>query len=500
MYTQRIIAPYYLYIPKREHITEMFDCDLENSGIGKLYLTQNFICFNSTINHSLKLPLLMSDIDSIKIQKNKIILTTDVKCYKSSIFIFTFEDPNIKEIYQTIKNRIIFKNKIEMNFQKKLKNFSYYKKFSSKETNSSSELYSNEDEELNKENYSTEICFTEEFPTRLNKFSYRKEKPEKKQSKIKNDIDLDLKYFPIPFLDLSEIKDKFESKKMIVKNYSAEKLFQTFIFGTGDYTKDHLTQFNYYQTLDDHFDMSQDNWKYDEEKKEYIKTVNFKLKLSGVPFINESSVSSLQYYKPKKNTFIFKSISKSFGVPLCDCFNVVDIKEIYPLNDNSCVMKFIGYNEFVQNTFFKNVINQTSFKTFKKNERTWCNFLKNNGVIIEKYDEEKMEKLINEKQLNCNKFDDENRDSVNSKDSSTENSDEEKKIEETKEEAKEESKEKSNEETKEEIKEETKEEKKEENFLNKLSNFWNIQLKEAQKKVKEKMEKEKMNKKEKENN
>jgi hypothetical protein len=457
----------------------MFNCDLENYGIGKLYLTQNFICFNSTINHSSKLPLLMSDIDSIKIQKNKIILTTDAKCYKSSIFIFTFDDPNIKEIYQTIKKRIISKNRIEMNFQNKIKNFSYYKKLSSKKTTFSSESNSIEDEELNKETNCTEICFTEEFPTRLNKFSYRKEKPEIKQKKINDNIDIDLKYFPIPFLDLSEIKDKFESKKMIVKNYSAEKLFETFIFGTGDYTKDHLTQFNYYQTLDDHFDMSQNNWKYDEEKKEYVKTVNFKLKLTGVPFINESSVTSLQYYKPKKNTFIFKSISKSKGVPLCDCFDVVDIKEIYPLNDNSCVMKFIGYNEFVQNTFFKNIINQTSFKTFKENERTWCNFLKNNGVIIEKYDEEKMEKLINEKQLNCNKFDNENRNSVNSKDSSAENSDVEKKNEETK--------------------EETKEEKKEENdFLNKLSNFWNIQLKEAQKKVKEKMEKEKMNKKEKE--
>ena len=463
MYTQRIIAPTYLYIPKREYITEMFECELQNYGEGKLYLTQNFIIFNSTINHSKKLPLLMSDIDSIKFQQNKIIMTTDVKCYESNEFIFSFKDPNIKEIYQTIKKRITSKNEIEMNIQNKIKNLSYYKKFSSKETNNSSE--NEEEEETNNENYSNKVSFTEEFPTRLNIFSYRKHKPEEKQT---NKFDVDLKYFPIPFLDLSEIKDKFESKKMIVTNYSAEKLFNTFIFGTGDFTKDKLTQINYYETLEDHFDISQENWKFDEEKKEYVKKVYFKLKLSGIPFINESSVCSLQYYKPEKNKFIFKSISNSKGVPLCDSFRVVDIKEIYPLNENSCVMKFNGYNEFIQNCFLKNVINQTSLKTFQNNEKTWCNFLKNHGVVIENYDEEKIEKLIKEKKLKSEDFDDENRNSYNTKDNSSENSENEKN--------------------------EEKNEEKKENFFDKFKSFWNEQLKEAQKKVKEKLEKEKMNK------
>jgi hypothetical protein len=105
----------------------MFECELNNYGEGKLYLTQNFIIFNSTINYSKKLPLLMSDIDSIKFQKDKIILTTDVKCYESNIFIFSFKDPNIKEIYQTIKNRLTSKNKIESNMQNKIKNFLYHK-------------------------------------------------------------------------------------------------------------------------------------------------------------------------------------------------------------------------------------------------------------------------------------------------------------------------------------------------------------------------------------
>ena len=36
-------------IPKREYITEMFECELNNYGEGKLYLTQNFIIFNSII-------------------------------------------------------------------------------------------------------------------------------------------------------------------------------------------------------------------------------------------------------------------------------------------------------------------------------------------------------------------------------------------------------------------------------------------------------------------
>ena len=450
MYTHRIIAPTYLYIPKSEYITEMFECELENYGEGKLYLTQNFICFNSTINYSKKLPLLMSDIDSIKFQKDKIILTTDVKCYESNIFIFSFKDPNIKEIYQTIKKRLTSKNKIEMNIQNKIKNFSYYKIFSQNETNNSNE------EEKN-DNYSNEVSFTQEFPTRLNVFLYRK-----KETKQTNNFNIDLKYFPIPFLNLSEIKDKFESKKMTVLNYSAEKLFNTFIFGSGDFTKDKLTQVNYYKTLEDHFDISEENWNFDEEKKEYLKKVYFKLKLSGIPFINESSVCSILHYKPEKNKFIFKSISTSKGVPMCDSFQVVDIKEIYPINENSCVMKFTGYNEFIQNCFLKNIINQTSYKTFQENEKTWCNFLKNNGVVIENFDEEKIEKLMKEKQLKLEDFEEENRNSYNTKDNSSENSDNEKN------------------------------EEKKENLFDKFKNFWNVQLKEAQKKVKEKLEKEKI--------
>ena len=415
MYTHRIIAPTYLYIPKSEYITEMFECELENYGEGKLYITQNFICFNSTINYSKKLPLLMSDIDSIKFQKDKIILTTDVKCYESNIFIFSFKDPNIKEIYQTIKKRLTSKNKIEMNIQNKIKNFSYYKIFSQNETNNSNE------QEKNDDNYSNEVSFTQEFPTRLNVFLYRK-----KETKQTNNLNIDLKYFPIPFLNLSEIKDKFESKKMTVLNYSAEKLFNTFIFGSGDFTKDKLTQVNYYKTLEDHFDISEENWNFDEEKKEYSKKVYFKLKLSGIPFINESSVCSILHYKPEKNKFIFKSISTSKGVPMCDSFQVVDIKEIYPINENSCVMKFTGYNEFIQNCFLKNIINQTSYKTFQENEKTWCNFLKNNGVVIENFDEEKIEKLMKEKQLKSEDFEEENRNSYNTKDNSSENSDNEK--------------------------------------------------------------------------
>ena len=450
MYTHRIIAPTYLYIPKGEYITEMFECELDNYGEGKLYLTQNFICFNSTINYSKKLPLLMSDIDSIKFQKDKIILTTDVKCYESNIFIFSFKDPNIKEIYQTIKKRLTSKNKIEMNIQNKIKNFSYYKIFSQNETNNSNE------EEKN-DNYSNEVSFTQEFPSRLNVFLYRK-----KETKQTNNLNIDLKYFPIPFLNLSEIKDKFESKKMTVLNYSAEKLFNTFIFGSGDFTKDKLTQVNYYKTLEDHFDISEENWNFDEEKKEYLKKVYFKLKLSGIPFINESSVCSILHYKPEKNKFIFKSISTSKGVPMCDSFQVVDIKEIYPINENSCVMKFTGYNEFIQNCFLKNIINQTSYKTFQENEKTWCNFLKNNGVVIENYDEEKIEKLMKEKQLKLEDFEEENRNSYNTKDNSSENSDNEKN------------------------------EEKKENLFDKFKNFWNVQLKEAQKKVKEKLEKEKI--------
>ena len=454
MYTQQIIAPTYLYIPKREYITEMFECELNNYGEGKLYLTQNFIIFNSTINYSKKLPLLMSDIDSIKFQKDKIILTTDVKCYESNIFIFSFKDPNIKEIYQTIKNRLTSKNKIESNMQNKIKNFLYHKNFSTNEIENSKK-----EEEKNNENYSNEVSFTEEFPTRLNIFLYRK-----KDKKQNNNFDIDLKYFPIPFLNLSEIKDKFESKKMIVLNYSAEKLFKTFIFGTGDSTKDKLTQVFYYQTLEDHFDISEENWIFDEEKKEYLKNVYFKLKLSAIPFINESSVCSILHYKPEKNKFIFKSISTSKGVPMCDSFKVVDIKEIYPINENSCVMKFTGYNEFIQNCFLKNIINQTSYKTFQENEKTWCNFLKNNGVVIENYDEDKIDKLIKEKQLKNEDFEEENRNSCNTKDNSSDNSDNEKN------------------------------EEKKENLFDKFKNFWNVQLKEAQKKVKEKLEKEKLEK------
>lgn len=158
----------------------------------------------------------------------------------------------------------------------------------------------------------------------------------------------------IKFIEMNE-----ESYLICLKqiNLSSKDFFEKFFYG-----KDNNNDYSYpkfYETLEDHFNIKVSEWKEieveDKNKESKERNISFNLKLKGIPFINESKVYSTQKFisDNKNNFYIINSSSKSEGVPLSSYFEIKDQYEIYPLNNNSCVLRVSGYPYFFEDTFLK---------------------------------------------------------------------------------------------------------------------------------------------------
>ena len=340
-----------LNLPKNEEIKNQIPCFLLDYDFGVLYLTSNYLCFSSVIYSGKKIIIPCSEIISMTISKDgkKIIISSVVKIFRKSLLIFS-NFSNIKKSFDLIDKN--FKERKNINSLNNINSISHRVNYSNffikKEKN----------DYLNKLSCSTVDTSTEE--------------------EIEED--------EIKFIEMNE-----ESNLICLKqiNLSSKEFFEKFF-----YSKDNKNDFShpkFYETLEDHFNLKVSEWKEinleDKNKLSKERNISFNLKLKGIPFLNESQVFSTQKFisDNKNNFYIINSTSKSEGIPLSNYFEIKDQYEIYPLNNNSCVLRISGYPNFIENTFFKIAIQNATKNTFKEGNEKWLNYLKNNGVVFSDY-------------------------------------------------------------------------------------------------------------------
>ncbi len=353
-----------LNLPKNEEIKNQIPCFLLDYDFGVLYLTSNYLCFSSVINSGKKIIIPSSEIISMTISKDekKIIISSVVKIFRKSLLVFS-KFSNIKKSFDLIDKN--FKERKNINSLNKINPISH------RVNHSNFFLKKEKNDYLNKLSSSTE------------------------DSSIEEEIEED----EIKFIEMNE-----ESNLICLKqiNLSSKEFFEKFF-----YSKDNKKDFShpkFYETLEDHFNIKVSEWKEinleDKNKVSKERNISFNLKLKGIPFINESQVYSTQKFisDDKNNFYIINSTSKSEGVPLSNYFEIKDQYEIYPLNNNSCVLRISGYPNFIENTFFKIAIQNATKNTFKEGNEKWLNYLKNNGVVFSDY--------VNKKVLRKKKYSD----------------------------------------------------------------------------------------------
>lgn len=333
----------------KEQLIKQISCSLVNFSFGVLYITKNNLCFNSVfLKKNISIPF--NEILSMKISKDskKIIITTIVKIYRQSNLIFS-NFSNLKETF----------NLLDKAFQKTKNIFSHR------------EIYSNYLTENNLSKQNTTLSLNSSYLNySISDLNLNEE--------TNNEIE---------FIDLKKNSTLICIKQI---NLSSKNFFEKFFYPKNE--KEDFSYPKFYESLNDHFNITESNFKdVISENKELIikeREITFNLKLKNIPFVNESKVISKQKLIINKNTnfYIIETTSQSQGVPFSNSFQIIDQYEIYPLNNNNCIIRASAYPFFLEETFFKKIIENTAQKTFFENNQNWLNYIQKKGFIIKEFD------------------------------------------------------------------------------------------------------------------
>lgn len=333
----------------KEQLIKQISCSLVNFSFGVLYITKNNLCFNSVfLKKNISIPF--NEILSMKISKDskKIIITTIVKIYRQSNLIFS-NFSNLKETF----------NLLDKTFQKTKNIFSHR------------EIYSNYLTENNLSKQNTTLSLNSSYLNySISDLNLNEE--------TNNEIE---------FIDLKKNSTLICIKQI---NLSSKNFFEKFFYPKNE--KEDFSYPKFYESLNDHFNITESNFKdVISENKELIikeREITFNLKLKNIPFVNESKVISKQKLIINKNTnfYIIETTSQSQGVPFSNSFQIIDQYEIYPLNNNNCIIRASAYPFFLEETFFKKIIENTAQKTFFENNQNWLNYIQKKGFIIKEFD------------------------------------------------------------------------------------------------------------------
>jgi hypothetical protein len=286
--------------------------------LGKLYLTEHYICFYSDIfffNRTISIPI--NEITKIIFKNGNVEITS-----KNKIYLFSSKEQidliykKILSICQSYNNACKLKNGLFPILIINSENES--------ELETSSIISSKESLKDKIINRNEEIIFDQ----------------------IDSDID-------------------FEICKKII-NISPENLFNKFYSNPNCYS-------NYYEWVGDHSNIKISDWEKIESNKitnieKYKKTEKFSIVLKGVPLVDHSEVAKTSiYYKSNDGAYYINDISKSEGVPFADCFNIESNIELYPyIKGTKTVFRAYVRNNFYKYTAFKSlIISQTKKKFYR---------------------------------------------------------------------------------------------------------------------------------------
>ena len=384
-------------LPPEEKIFDDFKCSLGErfSLRGKFYLTENFICFNSSIlGIKFKLVIPFIEIKEIKKVLNtiQIVFNTNNKTHKKTFSSFINIDIAYKRIKLVCRNYLlkhrdnnIHENSTKVNL-----------------INVNNDTDNNDDEEesdFDEHNIST-------GSVSMNSKSYLSSDNERFFNKSKNKSscqnDCGKEFSKIPnysdtTINFQEINEEQNIAIKHVINMSVNSFYQKY-FGNPSETNSSLL--NFYSSLSNHSNVNVSNWEKTENKCNNVlssdtfqRTLTFQIKVEGLPLIHESNCTKTQTLtvfnensKHQELKYIIRSSAVSNGVPLSSYFTVEDQFELYSyMNGSQTVLRVIFWNKIMKSTFFKTLILNSTKKVYLEESESFINFIKTNGDSILPY-------------------------------------------------------------------------------------------------------------------
>jgi hypothetical protein len=394
-------------LPPEEKIFDDFGCSLVDglSYHGRIYLTENFICFNSHIlGIKTKSVIPFFEIKEIKKLNNSIEILLNTKTKKTKQVFSSFT--NFQVAYKRIK--MICRNYLAKVNKKDKDNVSEMSKKIFTIILSDSDKSDDEDEsDVDDNNISTGSgSANDNANKKISNVSSGNEKTHSRSSSaysLKNPYDKEFPNSPrnnndnviesvINFPEIEE--NQYIATKHVI-DMPVDEVFKKYY---GNPSETQCSSFAFYSTLSDHYDINVSNW----EKKQNESTsttemlqrvLTFSIKVEGIPLIDHSDCTKTQQLtifkensKHPELKYMIRGTSVSSGVPYASYFTIEDQEELYSyMNGTKTVIRVVYWNKLIKSTLFKNVILNSTKKVYPEEAANFINFIKCNGDSIIPY-------------------------------------------------------------------------------------------------------------------
>lgn len=379
-------------LPSDEKIFDDFGCSIIDglSYHGRIYLTENYICFDSNIlGFKSKCVINFQEIKEIKRGSTNtidIILLNPTKKPKYTFSSFTNPNMAYKRIKMICK---AYLSKINQNSQDKSSSSIESKSFNII-LSDSEKTEEEEEEEKNISIKNKSMSRTGSSSLNLNevgKLIKQNGQPNKEIEKEQQSNQEAQE--EVQFTQIDE-NIMYQAAKVVI-NLSPEEFMNKYLGKIRETNTE-----GFFDYLGDRFDINITEWTKSEkdpnensEIEKYTRTLNFSLRLTGVPFVTQSQVTKTQSYTYNPSgspRYIITGSCSSIGVPYATYFTIEDTWELYPcMGGSKCIFRAYATNEFKKSTMFKSTIISTTKKEFQKEIDKWIGFLKYKGEKIENY-------------------------------------------------------------------------------------------------------------------
>ena len=390
-------------LPREEKIFDDFGCSLVDglSYHGRIYITENYICFNSNIlGIKTKSVIPFAEITKIKKTNNTIeILTNNSKKPKQTFSSFTNTDITYKRIKMVCRNylgKVNKKDKDSIIPSKKLNAIDFSD--SNKSDNegesdvddhniSTGSGSGNDNVNKNKQNILIENTVTDKALSRTGSISISKKDTEVQNNNIVPEVESVINFADIE--DNQNIAVKHEIDLPI------EDFFKKY-YGNPSETQSSVKEF--YASLHDHSNINIANWEKQENQctpttDVYIREMTFHVKIEGIPLVTQSDCTKTQTMTVFKENaqnpslkYLIRGTAVTVGVPYSTYYTIEDQIEIYShMNGKKTVLRIIFWNKLIKSTMFKSIILSSTKKIYPGEMENFMNFIKTNGDSITPY-------------------------------------------------------------------------------------------------------------------
>ena len=392
-------------LPREEKIFDDFGCSLVDglSYHGRIYVTENYICFNSNIlGIKTKSVIPFAEITKIKKTNNTIeILTNNTKKPKQTFSSFTNTDVTYKRIKMVCRNYFAKVNKKEKEnattSSKKINAITFSDSEKSDNdgesdidnNNLSTGSSGNDNVNNNKQHILIDNIVTDKTPSsRTGSISISKNELEPQNNNI-----------VIPEVEsIINFADIEDNQNIAVKHeidLPVEDFFKKY-YGNPSETQSSVKEF--YASLHDHSHINIANWEKQENQSTpttdvYTREMNFHVKIEGIPLVTQSDCTKNQTMTVFKENpqnpslkYLIRGTAVTLGVPYSTYYTIEDQIEIYShMNGMKTVLRIIYWNKLIKSTMFKSIILNSTKKIYPGEMENFMNFIRSHGDSITPY-------------------------------------------------------------------------------------------------------------------